>query len=259
MNEQKVNEGAARRVVGLIPARSGSKRVPHKNIRPLNGHPLLAYSVRSAIESGIFEDVICVTDDALYAEVARYYGAQVPVLRPADISGDLSPDIEWVTWILSYLESEGKLYDAFSILRPTSPLRNPVTIRKAWDTLQRSGADSIRAVEKCGQHPGKMWVIHGEIMQPLLPFKKDGTPWHSMQYAALPEIYVQNASLEIAWTRIVKETRSIAGNVISPLITPGHEGADVNSEFDWAYIEHLLSSGQAQLSDFKVKPWSTKQ
>ena len=258
MNRHAVNESTSYRVVGLIPARSGSKRVPHKNIRSLNGHPLLAYSVRSALESGIFDEVICVTDDPVYAEAARYYGAQVPVLRPAAISGDLSPDIEWVTWILSYLEAEGKAYDAFSILRPTSPLRNPATIRKAWDTLRHSGADSIRAVEKCAQHPGKMWVIRGEVMQPVLPFTKDSTPWHSMQYAALPEIYVQNASLEIAWTRVVKALRSIAGDVISPLITPGHEGADVNSEFDWAYIEHLLSSGQAQLSDFEVKPWSNK-
>jgi CMP-N,N'-diacetyllegionaminic acid synthase len=244
------------RIIGFIPARSGSKRIPNKNIRLLNGHPLIAYSIRSALQSGIFEKVVCVTDSPVYAEVAAYYGAEVPVLRPADISGDKSPDIEWVLWILQHLESMGKTFDAMAILRPTSPLRNPETIKKALAILQRSGAHSVRAVEKCTQHPGKMWIINGDFMQPLMPFKNQDTPWHSSQYAALPEIYVQNASLEIAWIKDVRATNSIAGNIVAPLVTPGYEGADVNEEFDWAYIEDLISSGKVNLPAFDIKPWS---
>ena len=76
------------RSVAFIPARSGSKRIPHKNIRELNGHPVLAYSIRAAIDSGVFDSVICATDSEVYADAARHYGADVPLLRPSEISGD---------------------------------------------------------------------------------------------------------------------------------------------------------------------------
>ena len=78
------------KVVAFIPARSGSKRVPNKNIRTLSGHPMLAYTIRAAIDSGVFDAVICATDSELYADVARHYGAEVPFLRSAEISSDKS-------------------------------------------------------------------------------------------------------------------------------------------------------------------------
>ena len=80
-------------IVGLIPARAGSKRVQDKNIRPLAGHPLIAYTIAAALESNVFSDVIVSTDSEKYAEMARYYGAEVPFLRPAEFAGDVSPDI----------------------------------------------------------------------------------------------------------------------------------------------------------------------
>ena len=181
--------------VAFIPARSGSKRVPDKNIKLLNGHPMLAYSVRAAIDSKVFDAVICATDSELYAEIARYYGAEVPFLRSPDISGDKSPDIDWVTWMLNELSEAGRDFDIFSILRPTSPFRVPRTIQLAWDLfINDTGADSLRAIEKCKQHPGKMWVIRGKRMLPVLPYANGTTPWHSSQYAALPEVYAQDAS-----------------------------------------------------------------
>ncbi len=245
------------RKVGLIPARSGSKRVPGKNIRPLNGHPLIAYSIQSALESEVFDAVVCVTDDEQYAAIAEYYGCSVPILRPAEISGDKSPDIEWVSWILKFFEDKGEHFDVFSILRPTSPLRTAASIRSAFDILVESGADSVRAVEKCSQHPGKMWVINGAYMHPILPYHNEKAPWHSSQYAALPEIYVQNASLEMAWVRNVKGHNSIAGNLIAPLVSTGYEGVDVNEEFDWVYLEHLLSTGKAKGPQFKKEAWKS--
>lgn len=236
------------RVVAFIPARSGSKRVPNKNILPLNGHPMIAYSIRAAIESGIFDAVICATDSEEYADVARHYGAEVPFLRAADISGDKSPDIEWVTWMLTKLQESGKSFDAFSILRPTSPFRLPQTIQRAWKTFIEDGrADSLRAIEKCKQHPGKMWMIHGNRMLPLMPFKNGDTPWHSSQYAALPEIYAQDASLEIAWTRVPLKQHSIAGESIIPFVSQGEEGFDINEPEDWWIAEKLIANGQATL------------
>jgi len=243
--------------VAFIPARSGSKRIPHKNIRPLGGHPVLAYSIRAAIDSGVFAAVICATDSPLYAEVARHYGAEVPFLRSGEISGDMSPDIEWVEWMLKALKHTGREFDAFSILRPTSPFRRPDTIRRAWQQfVQTEGADSLRAVEKCGQHPGKMWVIRRGRMLPLLPLSPAEQPWHSSQYAALPEVYVQNASLEIAWSRVVFDGRTIAGSVVVPFLTQDDEGVDVNEEFDWWKAERLLQQGAAKLPTVDVTPWT---
>ena len=242
--------------VAFIPARSGSKRLPNKNVSLLSGHPLLAYSVCTAIESGIFDAVICATDDGIYADIARHYGAEVPMLRPPEISGDLSPDIEWVEWMLQLLEKEGRTFDAFSILRPTNPFRKADTIQRAWQQFVSSrGIDSLRAVEKCKQHPGKMWIVGREQMVPLLPLSPNGQPWHSSQYSALPPVYVQNASLEIAWVRVVFEDRSIAGHVLAPFFTTEEEGLDINEEFDWWKIEYLLQSGRVSLPEINVNKW----
>lgn len=239
-------------VVALIPARSGSKRVQDKNIRPLAGHPVIAYSISAALQSGIFADVIVSTDSERYSEIARKYGAEAPFLRPAEIAGDLSPDIEWIEHTLTELKRTGREYDCFSILRPTSPFRLPETIRRAWQQfVAEEGIDSLRAVEKCHEHPGKMWIIRDKRMMPLLPLGPAEQPWHSTQYQALPEIYVQNASLEIAWAHVVFEGRTIAGNVVMPFFTEGYEGFDVNHPYDWQLAEELLRTGQAKLTEIE--------
>jgi CMP-N,N'-diacetyllegionaminic acid synthase len=235
-------------IVALIPARAGSKRVPDKNIRPLAGHPLLAYTIAAAIDSGVFSNVIVSTDSEQYAEIAKYYGAQVPFLRPAALAGDLSPDIEWVEFTLCRLQEADRKHDCFSILRPTSPFRLPATIQRAWQAFScQQGIDSLRAVEKCTQHPAKMWVVRGNRMTPLLPLGPAEQPWHSSQYPSLPEIYAQNASLEIAWSRVVFEDRTIAGNVVMPFLTTDYEGFDVNNEYDWQLAEHSVREGDAKL------------
>ena len=234
--------------VAFIPARLGSKRVPGKNIRALAGHPMLAYTIAPAVESGVFSSVMVSTDSEEIAAVARHYGAEVPFLRPAAFAGDTSPDIEWLEHALTGLRAGGRSWDAFSILRPTSPFRSAASIRSAFERFtSQAGVDSLRAVEKCTQHPGKMWVIRGERMLPLLPFGPAEQPWHSTPYQALPLVYVQNASLEIAWTRVVFERRTIAGDVIMPFVTEGHEGFDINDPYDWMVAERLRADGAAVL------------
>jgi len=246
-------------IVGLIPARAGSKRVPDKNIRPLAGHPVIAYTIATALQSEIFSSVIVSTDSERYADIARYYGAEVPFLRPPELADDVSPDIEWLEHTLKKLEESGRSYDCFSILRPTSPFRLPETIQRAWQAfLAEEGVDSLRAVEKCQQHPGKMWVLRGRRMMPLLPLSPAEQPWHSSQYQSLPEVYVQNASLEIAWTRVVTEQQTIAGTVLMPFITADYEGFDVNNPYDWNLAEHLVLNGDAQLPSVTKSPYPLK-
>jgi N-acylneuraminate cytidylyltransferase len=251
--------------VAFIPARHGSKRVPGKNVRMLAGHPMLAYSIVAAVESGVFADVIVSTDSEDTAEIARHYGAEVPFLRPAAMAGDTSPDIEWLEHALTELRARGRTWDAFSLLRPTSPFRTAGTIRRAWAQFgAQDGFDSLRAVEKCTQHPGKMWLVRGTRMFPLLPpsLRADlgGTlpttqPWHSTPYQALPLIYVQNASLEIAWTRVVFERRTIAGDVLTPFVTEGYEGFDINDPHDWMIAERLIADGTATLPAVSQAPY----
>jgi CMP-N,N'-diacetyllegionaminic acid synthase len=245
------------RVIALIPARSGSKRVPDKNIRSLAGHPLIAYSIAAAYASEVFTDIIVSTDSEEYAAIARYYGAEVPFLRPVDIAGDQSPDIEWVDHTLTHLQSHGREYDCFSILRPTSPFRQPETIKRAWgEFISRAEVDSLRAVEKCSQHPGKMWVVRGDVMYPLLPISPREQPWHSSQYPSLPEVYVQNASLEIAWSQVVFEKHTIAGDLIMPFFTTQYEGFDVNSEYDWKLAEEMVTRRRAHLPQIVKAPYA---
>lgn len=243
--------------VALIPARAGSKRVADKNVATLAGHPLIAYTIAAARASHVFDAVVVSTDSERYAAIARHYGAEVPALRPAAMAGDTSPDVEWVEHMLDVLDGAGRPYSVFSILRPTSPFRLPGTIQRAWRTFAADPhADSLRAVEKCSQHPGKMWVVRGNRLLPLLPFGPEQQPWHSSQYPALPPVYVQNASLEIAWTRVVRDSRTIAGVTIVPFITEGLEGFDVNHPHDWHVAELLVSRGEATLPPIEEPAYS---
>jgi CMP-N,N'-diacetyllegionaminic acid synthase len=235
------------RLIAFVPARSGSERVPGKNVRPLAGHPLIAYAIASAEQAGVFARIVCSTDSEEIAAVARHYGAEVPFLRPAAYATATSPDIEWLRFTLERL---GEGFDLFAIVRATNPFRGPETIRRGLEQLLATPeADSIRAVEPVKQHPGKMWVMaeDGRTMRPLLDQSHLQVAWHAGQYQALPPVYVQNAALEIAWTRVVFETGTREGRVVAPFLTQGYEGFNVDDEEDWQRAEALVASGRASL------------
>ena len=184
------------------------------------------------------------TNDEATAEIARHYGADVPFVRPEALAGHRSPDIEWVQHALTTLGASGRTFECFAILRPTSPFRTADTIRRAWSVFHEAeGVDSLRAVERVAQHPGKMWMIRGDRLLPLLPFGPVGQPWHSSQMPALPEVWVQNASLEIAWSRGALEGRTIAGHTLVPFKTDEREGFDINEEWDWRLAQELVAGG----------------
>src|SRR5439155_14949667 len=124
--------GSVPSAIALIPARSGSERVRDKNIRPLAGHPLLAYAIAAARQAGFFDRIVCSTDSGKIAEVAQRYGAEVPFLRPAALATATSPDIEWITHALEQLDEH---YDLFAIVRATNPFRGPDVLRRGYDKL----------------------------------------------------------------------------------------------------------------------------
>ena len=233
--------------VAFVPARSGSERVPGKNVRPLAGHPLLAYAIETALQSGLFTRVVVSTDSEEIAEIARWYGAEAPFLRPAEYATATSPDIEWLTFTLDRL---GEQYDLFAIVRATNPFRGPGVVRRGLDQLVATPeADSLRAVERVKQHPGKTWVLaeDGRTMTPLLDQSHLDVAWHAGQYQALPAVYVQSSALEIAWTRVVSETGTREGRVVAPFFTDGYEGFNVDDEEDWERAKRLLESGSASV------------
>ena len=144
-------------LIALVPARAGSERVPHKNIRPLAGHPLLAYAIATALEAGVADRVVVSTDSEEIADVARRYGADVPFLRPPEYATATSPDIEWIRYTVATLPER---YDLFALIRATNPFRGPDVVRRGLaQLLVTPKADSIRAVELVKQHPGKMWML----------------------------------------------------------------------------------------------------
>ena len=243
--------------LGLIPARAGSKRVPRKNILPLAGHPLIAYTICSTRASGVFDRIIVSTDSELIRKIAVHYGAEAPFLRPAEFATSTSPDIEWIKHALSQLD---KTYDAFAILRPTSPFRQPEMIQRAWKQfLSVPHIDSLRAVELSRQHPGKMWVVEGDIMRPLLDQSHLKVAWHAGQYQALPKVYVQNSSLEVAWTRVVRKYNSREGKVIAPFFTKWPEGLSIDYKHDFYLAQHMIETGEAVLPRVDREPFIVDQ
>jgi CMP-N,N'-diacetyllegionaminic acid synthase len=246
---------SSERVVAFVPARAGSERVPHKNVRPLAGHPLLAYAIETALQSGAFERVVVSTDSDEIAEVARWYGADVPFLRPPEYATATSPDIEWLAYTLEHLDER---YDLFVLVRATNPFRGPDAIRRGLEQLLATPeADSLRAVELVKQHPGKMWLLadDGRTMAPLLDQSQLEVAWHAGQYQALPRVYVQNSALEIAWTRVVTENGTREGSVLAPFLTQGLEGFNVDDEEDWERAERLVAAGAAELPAVTRPPY----
>ena len=246
---------SSERAVAFVPARSGSERVPHKNIRPLAGHPLLAYAIETALQSGAFERVVVSTDSEEIAEVARWYGADVPFLRPPEYATATSPDVEWLAYTLEHLDDR---FDLFALVRATNPFRGPDAVRRGLEQLLATPeADSLRAVELVKQHPGKMWWLaeDGRTMQPILDQSHLEVAWHAGQYQALPQVYVQNSALEIAWTRVVTETGTREGRVLTPFLTQALEGFNVDDEEDWERAERLVEVGAVTLTAVTRPPY----
>jgi N-acylneuraminate cytidylyltransferase len=235
--------------VALIPARAGSERVAGKNVRLLGGHPLLAHTIAQAQAAGCFDAVVVSTDSPEIAEVARAYGAEVPVLRPPELATRTSPDVEWVLHMLDVLADAGRDFDLYALLRPTSPFRAPGSIREAVAMLRAADppADSVRAVTRVREHPAKMWRLEGDRARPLLPSPDGEVPLHSRQYQALPEVYVQDSSLEVSWTRVVRTGGGIAGTEVLAWVSQGHEGFSIDYPDDWEAAERLVGDGAVEV------------
>jgi CMP-N,N'-diacetyllegionaminic acid synthase len=206
-------------ILALIPARGGSKGIPRKNLLPLAGKPLIAYSIEQALASRLITRTIVSTDDPEIARVARACGAEVPFERPAALARDSSTDLDVFRHALTTLrDAEGYTCECVVHLRPTGPVRQVERIDEAITLfLAHPEADSLRSVTRPAQTPYKMWRVDGGYLEPCI--EVDGVAEaHSQPRQSLPEIYWQNGYVDIVRPRVVLDLGRIAGRRIVPFV-----------------------------------------
>jgi len=220
-------------ILGLIPARGGSKGLPGKNIRPLGGSPLVAHTIHCALRSGCFDRVLVSTDDRAIAEVARQCGAEAPWLRPQELAADDSPVIEAVLHALEWLERDDEYVpEAVALLQPTSPFRSVQTIRRGVELFRASG-DSVVSVSVSPVHP--YWCKRIDSAGFLGPFICGVEVPRSRQ--ELPPAYVLNGVLYVARTSTLRRCRSFYGDRAHALVVSDQEGLDIDTPMDWDIAE----------------------
>jgi CMP-N-acetylneuraminic acid synthetase len=237
-------------VLALIPARGGSKSIPHKNIRSFAGHPLIAYSIAAGLAAESVTRLLVSTDDEEIAEIARKYGAETPFLRPAELSQDNTPDLPVFQHALQWLEeNEGYRPEILVQLRPTSPLRRVWHIDQSiYQLLAHPEADAIRTVCEPFQNPFKMWQIDPEgFMQPLIHTEYQEA--YNMPRQLLPAVYWQTGYVDAAWRDTIIEKASMTGERILPLVIPPNDWIDIDSADDWRRAERLLEGGEITFED----------
>ncbi|MFH1884902.1 MAG: acylneuraminate cytidylyltransferase family protein [Planctomycetota bacterium] len=228
------------KILSLIPARAGSKRVSNKNILPLGGKPLIGYTIEAAEKSRLVTGILVSTDSEEIAAVARQYGAEVPFLRPAAIAQSDSTEMQFLEHALDWLSKhEGYSPDLIVLLYPTSPFRKPESIDKAIETiLAHPEADSLRSVRLCSEHPYKMWVRAGKYLKPFVKTANQNS--HTLSYQLLPTVYIQNASIYITKPATIREKGSPTGDIIVPFIMDELESLDINTPLDFRFAEMLI-------------------
>jgi YrbI family 3-deoxy-D-manno-octulosonate 8-phosphate phosphatase len=233
-------------ILALIPARGGSKSIPRKNIRPLSGYPLVAYSIAAALQSKLISRTIVSTDDEEIAEIAQKLGAEAPFLRPTEFALDNSTDFPVFTHALGWLEeNEGYQPDIMVQLRPTSPLRPPDCVDRAVQLLlDHPKADSVRGVIPAGQNPYKMWRIDDQgFMTPLLSVDGIAEPFNAPRQE-LPQVYWQTGHIDAMRVSSILDKHSLSGDVILPLILDPRYAIDIDTLRDWQRAEWTISQGE---------------
>lgn len=231
-------------VLAIIPARGGSKGIPGKNIRSFAGYPLIAYSIAAALQSKAVTRTIVSTDDPRIAEIARWYGADVPFLRPAELAQDNTLDLPVFQHALQWLAEQENFYPEVVVqLRPTSPVRPSDLVDRAVDQLRANPqASSVRGVVPAGQNPHKMWRIDASgQMQPLLKVEGIVEPYNAPRQV-LPPVYWQTGHIDAIRPGTILQG-SMSGEVIMPVLIDPRYTVDLDTLNDWQRAEWLVRYG----------------
>lgn len=233
-------------VLAIIPARGGSKGIPHKNIRLFAGYPLIAYSIAAGLQAASVTRVIVSTDDPEIAAVAREFGAEVPFLRPAELAQDNTLDLPVFQHALAWLTAnQAYAPDVVVQLRPTSPVRPAGLVDEAVRVmLDHPEADSARGVVPAGQNPHKMWRMDLETgqMRHLLDVPGVPEPYNAPRQA-LPLVYWQTGHIDAIRPGTILDQNSMSGQVILPVQVDPRYTVDIDNPSDWARAEWLVWYG----------------
>ena len=229
-------------VLGLIPARAGSKGLPGKNIRLLHGKPLLVYAAEAARASGVVDRVVLSTDSEQIAEIGRASGLEAPFLRPAELAQDDTAMLPVIEHALTSLEEQGWAPQIIVLLQPTSPLRTPAHIRQSVDMLQETGADSVVSVIELPHHCSPDYVMRIEGNR-LVPFLSDGKRVTRRQDARLA--YVRDGTVYTFWRRTLRDQGSLYGQDCRPMVIRASESLTIDDPEDWAEAERRLGPMKA--------------
>ncbi len=226
------------RVLGIVPARGGSKGVPGKNVRMLAGRPLIDYTARAARESSVLDRIILSTDSNEIAEAGRRSGLEVPFMRPASLAEDDTPMLPVVRHAIDTLSAGGWTPDVIVLLQPTSPLRRPSHVRDAVTMLRETKADSVVTVVELPRHlsPDYVMRIDDGVLRPFLP---DGARLTRRQDAR--PAYSRDGTVYACWRATLDRWGTIYGERCQPLIVNAADSLSIDTPDDWAEAERRLA------------------
>lgn len=225
-------------VLAIVPARSGSKGVPGKNVRPLAGRTLLDYTAQAARESGVIDRMVLSTDAEEVAEAGRRAGLEVPFLRPAELARDDTPMLPVLRHVVDGLARQGWVPTFVVLLQPTSPLRRPEHVRNALALLRESGADSVVTVVEVPRHfsPDYVMRIEGGLLRPFLP---EGAAVTRRQDAR--PAYSRDGTVYAFRRDTLDRHNTIYGADCRPIVIDAGESLSIDTPRDWAEAERILA------------------
>lgn len=233
-------------IFAVIPARGGSKSIPRKNIKLLCGKPLIAWTIEEAKKSRLLTRAVVSTDDPEIAEVASACGAEVPFLRPKEISHDLSTDVEFLLHALNWLR-DNENYEPEIVLRlpPTSPLRRAAHIdegiQKLLDTKE---ADAVRPICEASKHPYKFWHIQeaSAFLRPFLPKEVTGFDEpHNLPRQLFPKAYIHTGAMDVIRACALRKYNSTSGKKLAYFFMDQADSINIDHAIDFEIAEFLMA------------------
>lgn len=227
------------KILAVIPARGGSRGVPRKNIRPIFGKSIIAYTIETALAARhLLGRTIVSTDNPEIAAMARKYGADVPFMRPGELAGDKVPTLPVLQHAVRFVEQQdGLTLDWILLLQPTSPLRTSQDIEAALNLARDGSCDSVISVVKViAEHPVFMKRIQDNRLLPFCIEEKEGTRRQDCQ----PPAYIRNGAIYLTRRDVLMKQHSIWGRIIRPYIMPPQRSVNIDSELDFKLAEIML-------------------
>jgi CMP-N-acetylneuraminic acid synthetase len=225
-------------IVGMIPARAGSKRLPRKNIKLLGGKPLITWTIEAALKVG-FSHVVVSTDDYEIAKIAKCNGAEVPFMRSPELSTDEANIVSAVNEVISFFENKGERVDAVMLLQPTSPFRTSKLMDDAISLYKLGNKESVVSVSPAISHPYWCKKIEGGYLR---PFVSDGERYMEVRSQDLPPVYELNGAIYLSAVDNLRKQRSFYSKHTHALIIDSKEEClDIDVPFDWLIAEAIVN------------------